>query len=63
MMTELFFLYVEILETMDHINLLAFGSTPVLGSSKKTMGGFPIIAIATESFLLFPPESVSALTF
>jgi hypothetical protein len=48
---------------MDHINLLAFGSTPVLGSSKKTMGGFPIIAIATESFLLFPPESVSALTF
>jgi hypothetical protein len=48
---------------MDHINLLALGSTPVLGSSKKTIGGFPIIARATESFLLFPPDNFSALTF
>jgi hypothetical protein len=33
------------------MNLLAYGSTPVDGSSRKTKGGFPIIAIATESFL------------
>ena len=40
------------------MNLLAFGSIPVDGSSKKTILGFPIIAIATESFLLFPPDKV-----
>lgn len=52
------FLYVDILEITFHINLLAFGSIPVEGSSKNIMLGFPIIAIATDSFLLLPPESV-----
>ena len=47
-----------ILEIIFHINLLAFGSIPVEGSSKKIILGFPIIAIATDSFLLFPPDSV-----
>ena len=41
-----------------HMNLLALGSMPVEGSSKKTILGFPIMAIATDSFLLFPPERV-----
>ena len=45
-------------EMISHINLLALGSMPVEGSSKKITEGFPIIAIATESFLLFPPERV-----
>lgn len=53
---ELYFLLVAILDITFHINLLACGSIPVLGSSKNTMGGFPSMAIATESFLLFPPE-------
>ncbi len=40
------------------MNLLAFGSIPVDGSSKNIILGFPIIAIATDNFLLLPPESV-----
>ena len=48
---------------MFHINHFAFGSIPVEGSSRKTIGGFPIIAIATHSFLLFPPLSFIASTF
>jgi len=38
-----------------HMNRLASGSIPVEGSSRKTMGGLPIMAMATESFLLLPP--------
>jgi len=45
------------------MNLLALGSTPVLGSSKKIIGGLPIRAMATESLRLFPPDSYSARTF
>ena len=30
---------------------------PVEGSSRITMGGFPIIAIATDNFRLLPPLS------
>jgi len=41
-----------------HMNLLAFGSIPVEGSSRKIIFGLPIIAMATDSFLLLPPESV-----
>ncbi len=33
---------------------------PVDGSSKKTIGGLPSIAIATDSLRLLPPESVPA---
>jgi hypothetical protein len=56
-MIVLYFLYVAILEITFHINLLASGSIPVDGSSKNTIGGFPIIAIATDNFLLFPPDN------
>jgi hypothetical protein len=49
---------VATLEITFHMNLLAFGSIPVEGSSKKIIRGFPIIAIAADSFLLLPPESV-----
>lgn len=56
--TVAFFFYVATLDITFHINLLAFGSIPVEGSSKKIIRGFPIMAIATDSFLLFPPERV-----
>jgi len=55
--TEDYFLNVEILEITVHMNLLAPGSIPVLGSSKNTIGGLPNIAIATDNFLLFPPDN------
>lgn len=41
-----------------HMNLLACGSMPVEGSSKKIIDGLPIIAIATDNLRLFPPERV-----
>ena len=34
--------------------LLASGSTPVVGSSRKTTVGFPINATATHNLRLFP---------
>jgi hypothetical protein len=40
---------VVIFEITDHMNLLAFGSIPVEGSSKNTIGGFPNIAQATDN--------------
>jgi len=57
------FLTVESLEITFHINLLASGSIPLEGSSKKMIGGFPIRAIATDSLRLFPPEYVPAGIF
>ncbi len=51
------FFSVEIRDITFHMNLLALGSMPVDGSSKNSMFGFPIIAIATDNFLLFPPDS------
>ena len=57
MMVDCFF-YEAILEMIFHINLLALGSIPVDGSSKNMILGFPIIAIATDSFLLLPPDKV-----
>lgn len=57
---ELYFLYVAIRDITFHINLLASGSIPVEGSSKNTIGGLPIIAIATLNFLLFPPDNYPA---
>jgi hypothetical protein len=42
----------------DHINLLAYGSIPADGSSKNIMGGLPNKAIATDNFLLLPPDKV-----
>jgi len=42
--------------TTSHKNLLAFGSTPAVGSSRRITSGSPVIAIAVESFRLFPPE-------
>jgi len=61
--TALCFLWDEILDMMFHMNLFAFGSIPVDGSSRNTIGGLPIIAIATQSFHLLPPESLVASTF
>ena len=52
------FLSVEILLITFHMNLLALGSIPVEGSSRKIILGLPIMAIATDSFLLFPPDKV-----
>lgn len=52
------FFSVAILDITLHMNLRALGSIPVEGSSRKMIFGLPIIAIATESFLLFPPERV-----
>ena len=52
------FFSVEILDMTFHINRLAFGSIPVEGSSKNMILGFPIIAIATDNFLLLPPDRV-----
>lgn len=52
------FFSVDILEITFHINLLALGSIPVDGSSKNIMLGLPIIAMATDNFLLFPPDNV-----
>lgn len=57
-MTVAFFFSVATLEMTLHMNLLAFGSMPVEGSSRKIIRGFPIIAIATDNFLLFPPDKV-----
>ena len=51
-------LSVEALAMTFHMNLLAFGSIPVEGSSMKTMLGLPNIAIATDNFLLLPPDKV-----
>ena len=50
-------LLLEISATTSHIKRLAVGSMPADGSSRRMMGGLPTIAIATESFLLLPPES------
>ena len=43
---------------MFHSFLLPAGSTPVVGSSMKRIGGFPTKAMATFNFLLLPPEYV-----
>ena len=47
----------DIFEISCHINRLDSGSMPAEGSSNKMILGLPIIAIAVESFLLFPPLS------
>jgi hypothetical protein len=52
--------YVAILDITFHINLRASGSIPVEGSSKNTIGGLPIIAIATLNLRLLPPDSYPA---
>lgn len=44
------------LEITLHMDLLASGSIPAEGSSSSIIGGFPIIAIATYSLRLFPPD-------
>lgn len=42
---------------MDHIDLLARGSSPEVGSSKINSYGFPSKAMATDNFLLLPPDN------
>ena len=46
--------------TTVHMKRRASGSIPADGSSRRMIGGFPRIDMATESFLLFPPERVPA---
>jgi hypothetical protein len=46
-----------------HKYLLETGSTPDEGSSQNKISGFPIMAMLTQSFLLFPPLNLPALTF
>ena len=41
--------------SVSHNSLLATGSIPVVGSSRKTTGGSPISEIAVLNFLLLPP--------
>ena len=48
---------------IPQIVLLVFGSIPEEGSSKNISSLSPIAAHAKHSFLLFPPERVSALLF
>jgi hypothetical protein len=57
MMVDCFF-YVAIFDITFHMNLRALGSIPVDGSSRKMIFGLPIIAMATDSFRLLPPERV-----
>ena len=47
--------YIGNLSGTCHMKRLATGSMPVLGSSKNTIEGSPIIAIATLSLRLLPP--------
>ena len=47
-------------EMTSHMYLLAAGSIPALGSSRKITGGSPIIAMATQSLRLFPPLRLNA---
>lgn len=42
---------------MSQICLLFSGSSPVVGSSRKTIEGFPTIDIPKLSLLFIPPES------
>ena len=56
-MTVLFLRKVDMLDIIVHMKRLAWGSTPVEGSSNNTIGGFPIKAIAHYNFLLLPPDS------
>ena len=60
---ELSFFYIDISFITLHINLLAYGSIPEDGSSKNIIGGLPNNAIATDNFLLLPPEYVPACIF
>ena len=59
-MTEHYLRVIEIPATTSHMNLLASGSIPADGSSRRMIGGFPIRAIATCNFRLFPPDRVPA---
>lgn len=43
---------------MFQIDLLAFGSTPVVGSSRSNTFGDPIKATPRLNFLLFPPLQI-----
>merc|ERR1719262_602167 len=47
-MTTLFLRFSAMFWTTDHMPRRATGSMPADGSSKKTMGGSPMVAIATE---------------
>ena len=60
--TQDYFLFVLILLISVHMNRFAWGSTPVLGSSKRIIGGLPMRAMQHWSLRLFPPDKVPACT-
>ncbi len=49
--------------TVCHTSMRACGSSPVVGSSRKMIGGLPIRLIAMSSRRRIPPEYVDALRF
>lgn len=49
-------------ESASHNNLLATGSIPVVGSSRKTTGGSPTRDIAVLNFRLLPPLNGNYVT-
>ena len=51
-----FFSFVTMAEMTSHMKRRATGSIPVLGSSRNTIDGSPIMAMATDSLRLLPPE-------
>ena len=52
----------RIAENTFHNNRRAIGSIPVVGSSRKTIDGFPINAIPVLNFLLLPPLKLTSRT-
>jgi hypothetical protein len=44
-----------------HMNLRATGSMPVDGSSRNTIEGSPMVATATDSLRLLPPDKLPAV--
>jgi len=62
-MTAEFLSLYEMFATTCHMKRRASGSIPADGSSSKIIGGLPRVAIATDSFLLLPPERVPACLF
>ena len=61
--TLLFLPFLEVLCIIDHINLRASGSIPVEGSSNNTICGLHNNEIATDNFLLLPPDNLPDILF
>mmetsp|Transcript_4259 Transcript_4259/g.9406 ORF Transcript_4259/g.9406 Transcript_4259/m.9406 type:complete len:218 (+) Transcript_4259:504-1157(+) len=60
-MTTLESLRLAMLWITSHMYRRAYGSIPADGSSRKMIGGSPIVAMATLNFRLLPPDNWPAL--